>query len=135
MLRSWISMMFRWKEVCFANDKYICILIVYVAPGRANYQLELTDDEPTSGIVRGTVSWLATGLRIQEQQQVAYIVGFRPLIISLFQISAAQPCSASRSTTNLGRTGTAARSETPPPFADRDLFEQGSDVPPSLGRP
>lgn len=41
------------------------------APGRSQYQLDLTDDEPVTGVARGTAAWLSSGLRIQESQYVA----------------------------------------------------------------
>jgi hypothetical protein len=40
------------------------------APGRSQYQLRLTDDEPVTGVARGTVAWLSGGLRTQESQYV-----------------------------------------------------------------
>jgi hypothetical protein len=42
--------------------------VAFAAPGRAAYQLELAEVESTAGAVRGTVAWLASGLRIQESQ-------------------------------------------------------------------
>jgi len=50
----------------------VLILSLISAPGRANYQLELSQREPTHGIVRGTAAWLAKGLRIQESQSVFF---------------------------------------------------------------
>jgi hypothetical protein len=46
-----------------------------LASGKAKKQLELTEREVSSNlIVKGTVSWLSAGIRIQEMQYVVNII-------------------------------------------------------------
>ena len=46
------------------------MLTLFEVPGQKDIQLQLAESERVAGIVRGTVSWLATGLKIEETQYV-----------------------------------------------------------------
>ena len=39
-----------------------------LAPTKAQILLNMIDDEPISGTGRGTISWLADGLKVEEAQ-------------------------------------------------------------------
>lgn len=62
-------MMYRKKKVSFTFSGGLYRMTDFVpAPGRSQYQLNLAREEGADGPIRGTASWLASGLRIQESQ-------------------------------------------------------------------
>jgi hypothetical protein len=50
------------------------VLTLSAEPGKSQYQLNLTDDEPMTGVARGTVAWLSGGLRTQVSQYVTTLL-------------------------------------------------------------